>query len=439
LASLMVATSSTSVASSSSNTGGEAPRPESYSSYFLYIQALFDYQKARNSAQSSATDKLCRSENDALAKKNTCQQRATITTTESNAAQYESIEDAINNKANNPINLEGNTRSRSTFSSFPLNPITAQDLSQTGVDGLLGLFNNLALEQQTKASADRQINDYNDPSTSIGTGISNEIASALYTQVVNETLAMGGNIILRDGSGHAEVMGRVAGTGLQLQLSSSVRTGLYIVDRDGYPGSAFYKAGAVTVSSLGINVPNMLINIQGVNRTSSNPDLVGIQINSPEAITVDMSGTTIGAAYALADGSKIGPATNFLSFGPRSVLTIAPGMTMNTAISRPNGTITPFVTLNGNLGKISLQEISLIDNGGSAFNIGMLGIDGISFINTKIYIDDQRIILDAGTGIKNASVSIERMSLGNTVNTTSLGDLYVNHINLNAQMTIEAH
>ncbi|MDI1302492.1 MAG: hypothetical protein PSX71_11340 [bacterium] len=445
LASVMAIASSTSTASMDTDGASEAPRPESYTNYSLYIQALFNYQKMQGKEKSTDSGKPCLDKKtNQSGKQDPCQPKAVslIGADEPGNNQYKSLEDAISRGVadTRTDDLSTSTRPRSTFSSFPLNPITANDLSQAGVSGLLGLFKSLVLQDQTSASANQQLNYDNKPVTNADPRISNDIASMLYTQVVTETLAMGGNVVLKDGSGHVDVIAKIAGTGLQLQLSSNVRTGLYIVDQDGYPGSSFDQAGAVVVNSLGISVPDMTINIQGVHRSSSTSDLIEMQISSPAAITVDLSGTTIGVADAVRDGSKIGLATNFLRFGPHSVLSIAPGMTMNTMLSRPDGTTTPLVTLNGNIGSIKLQDISLLDNGLSVFNIGSLGIDGIQLVNTRVYIDGQRIIVDAGTGINNASISLERLSLGDGMSSTMLGDIYVSHINVvNNRMTVEAH
>lgn len=448
LTSIMTFTPGTSTASMDADGAGAPPRPENYASYSLYIQALFNHQKMQSKDKGATIEKSCRKKNandpNEPGKTNACQPPSAA---EAGAGapgdtQYESLEDAISKRSADlrPDHINTSTHQRSTFRSFPLSPIPAQDLSQTGVSGLLGFFNSRIFQDQTSARADQQLNSNNSPSINNDPRVSNEIASLLYAQIIGETITMGGNVVLRDGNGHVEVTGKVVGTGLQLQLSSNVRTGLYIVDRDGYPGSRFDQAGAVVVNSLGISIPNMLINIQGINRTSSNPELIGIQVNSPSAITVDLSGTTIGAADAVRDGSKIGAATNFLSIGPHSALTISPGMSLNATLSRPDGMVTPLVTINGNLGDINLQNISLLDNGMSAFQIGNLGINGIALVDTRIYIDGQRIVIDAGTGINNASVSMEQLSFGDAINTTMLGDLYVSHINLvNARMSVEAH
>lgn len=448
LASIMGVISSTSMASMDSDGAGEAPRPESYASYSLYIQALFNYQKMQGTEKTAASGKPCKNKNDngpnGPEKVNTCQPESAskIITGEPADNQYESLEDAISKRSPDirPEYTDTSTHPRSTFSSFPLNPITAQDLRKTSGSGLLGFFNSVVLQSMVNASVDQQLNHDNRPTTNADPRVSNDIASMLYTQIITETLAMGGIIVLRDGSGYVNVASSVVGTGLQLQLSSNVRSGIDFVDRDGYPGSSFNQAGAVVVNSVGINVPNMLVNIQGSNLTSSNPDLIGIQVNSPSAITVDLSGTTVGAADAVRDGSKIGAASTFLSFGPQSVLTISPGMSLKTAISHPNGTTTAFATLNGNIGSIDLQDISLLDNGASVFHIGSLGMDGIQLVNTQIFIDGQKIIIDAGTGINNASLSLERLSLGDGINASMLGDLYVSHINVvNARLSVEAH
>lgn len=449
LASMMMASPGTSIASTAIGSTKEAPRPENYASYSLYIQALFDYQKAQSKEADTAAEKLCTEatgdeHRDAL-KKNICQVKAvTINNSgEPGNEPYESLEEAIskNPAIANLTDSSNSASARSTFRSFPLNPIAAQDMSQMGVAGLLGLFNSLVLQSQTNASANQQINSITTPSTNIDPTVSNDLYSLLFTQIIDETLAMGGNIVLRDGRADTDLSATIVGNGLQLQVSSDVRTGFYIVDRDGHPENGFAGAGALVVNSLGINVDNLLVNIQGVNRNSANPDLLGIQVNSPNAITIDLSGTTIGVADALRDGSQIGTPTNFLSFGPNSVLTIAPGMSLHTALTRPNGTTTPLLTLNGNIGSISLRDISILDNDdGGALRIGRLGIDGIQLVNTQIFIDGQKIIIDAGTGIRNASLILDRVAIGDSINGSMIGNFALRNINLvSTRMSIEPH
>lgn len=447
MGSLMAATPHISIASMDPAPSSEAPRPENYANYSLYIQALFTYQKMQNK-EAGAASKPCKIASEEgtieIAKSDACQTKTLTNTGEAGTASQESLEEAASKRQTESYQtyISTSRSPRSTFSSFPLNPITSQDLSLTGVGGLLGLFNSLVTEKQTTDSANNQLSLNNRPVTITDSDSrnSNDFYSLLYTQAGVETLLMNNKIVLQDGSGYVEVTTKIAGSGLELHLNSNVRTGLHIVDRDGYPGSYFDGAGAVVVDSLGISIPSLYVNIQGTNRASNNPDLILAQIRSPEAITIDLSGTRIGVADALRDGSKIGTPTSFMSFGPQSVMTIAPGMSMNTVLSRPNGLVTPLTTLNGSIGTISLQDVSLLENGTSALNIGVLGIDGIQLVNTKIFIVDKKIIIDAGTGINNGSMWMERVSFGDIPTSTMLGDFYISHINLvNARMTVEAH
>jgi hypothetical protein len=159
--------------------------------------------------------------------------------------------------------------------------------------------------------------------------------------------------------------------------------------------------------------------------------VINTQIYSPNAVTVNLSGTHVGAADALADGSDIGNTTNFLSFGANSVLTVAPGMSMVVTLGRPSGLQTPLITLNGTVGTVSLADISLIDGANTILHLGQVGMTGLNLVNTQIFIDQNKVLIDLGSGMKNVGLALERVSLGNDPVNGSLGDFYVSHMNIN--------
>lgn len=423
-----------------SSGGDAAPRPEQFQTYSQYLQALFDYKKAQ--AQGGQAEKqTCNSRSQ---KDQDKEQPVRLDCKDQDIPQAiatENLDEAIEKASQgaNPGYVDS-SHTRSTSSSFPLKSLSLNDMGTLTVDGLLGLFSELTLNfgsgSDNSTSRMRPGSPLNlDPNN---TAIDSPLDQALNSILASADEIFGGIVILPNGSGTITV-GRPTATRdlLSFSLSSDIRTGIYIVDRDGMPGTSYSNAGAVVIDSVGINITDLAINMQRVNTPGTNG--FGINMSTPNAINVDLSGTQIGAADAVRDGSRIGTSTNFLRFGQDSVLRIAPGMSMETTVSRPNGLNSPFVTLNGNIDSISLNSLSLMDtNSGGAIGIGRFGISGLNFRNTMIYINDKSLVVDTGTGMNNINLSLERISIGDS--SKSVGDVYVQHMVMNNnRMTITPH
>lgn len=251
---------------------------------------------------------------------------------------------------------------------------------------------------------------------------------------------LAGFTFLADGYSVVSSSTTVEGNSLAISLSSETHTSIYIVDRDGLPGTNYDAAGALSIQHLSILVPRLNLTLQGV-RTSGSDDLFRINAVSPQPIYVDLSNTRIGAADAAADGSRIGTPTDFLTFGPQSILTIGAGTTVNALIGKPDGLQTPFITMNGRIGDIGLQDISLLDNNsGGRIHIGKLGLYNLQLENARIFLDNQKVVVDTGNSFSNMSIAIERVYFGSEPSRGFVGDFYVStgHLN-NIRMTAEPH
>lgn len=445
-------------------TPAERPRPENFDNYSYYVQALVDYQRAQealaatriDSSKNNASDaKLCRDDNQSENGKNNCEGKYLLgkDVLEDDASRdqavaavdtqemYESLDETIARAgfAGAPASTDAGAMPRSTFHDFPLQEIPSQDLSESGVDGLLGLFDNVRLRGvtsnntgNTTASGSATL----DPDGSLRASLDNVVLD-----LSDENISFLGNtVFLRNGYAIASADVSINGSGLDIELSSEVRTSLYIVDRDGLPGSRYAGAGAITVDELGIRVPHLDVNLQGV-RTTSDSGLFRIAAYSPQPIYVDLTDTRIGVADALADGSYIGTSTDALVFGPQSVLTIGAGTNVVALIDKPDGINTAFVTLNGHVGDLSLSDISLLDNdSGGGIRVGKLAVRNLELEDTRVFMDERKVIVDLGTGIRDLEVDIERLYLGSESRGNFVGDFYADGGHLrNLRFTATPH
>jgi hypothetical protein len=411
------------------------PRPEDFASYSQFLQALFDYQHQQNAANSSFSS-------------------APATTTDNSST--ESLDDAVAkaNAGENPGYVDNSAHPRSTFKSFTLSQLPSQDMSQTAVDQALGIFGEHTLKQApTTVARLREGNELN-LTPDVPLRLISDAYDISMLEVGEQSNTFSADIILPEGQGRATATSRKNADGsIDITLDSSVRTNLYIVDRDGMPGTAFSHAGAVALRSLALDIKGLNAHISGARTTgSNNNDLLVVRTTTPNAIHIDFSGTRIGVADARYDGgtlrlssSTIGPVNYFMRFGNDAVLTIAPGLDLTTVISRPDGMNKPLITLNGFLGDINLSNISLMEDGTDqsagtpTLTIGKLGLTNLSMNNMHIYLVDRSIVLDAGGGMRNVGMSLERVSMGTNPN-IMVGDFYVQNMNIvNSRITIAAH
>jgi hypothetical protein len=500
-------------AASPAQAAGERPRPENFANYSLYIQALVDYQRAQEleakaAPKKSSAAKLCRDEQGeggSAKKKSSCEGKYLLVedlipddneraspeddldptaigngrgesgsgdgtdpyaagSADANAAgdspfsagsedgSYESVEDVIARVGYRESGLtdSGSPEQRPMFNGIPLNEIPVQDLSDSGIEGLLGLFDNARIKGLSGGSGSGSIPGLG---SGVGSGIvrgnsdgSDGSISALLenyqiTFYQPGLINLDAFTLLTNGYTIANIDVTVPGPdSVAIDLNSETRMQLWIVDRDGLPGTDFAGAGAVEINHLGVLIPRLEINIQGI-RAANGDGLMQINAFSPQPIYVDLRNTEIGVADAVRDGSVIGDSTPFLVFGPQSILTVAPGTSVRARIGEPSGMSKPFVTLDGYVGDISVDDIRLLDNNsGGRVRIGRVGVRGLNFVDTKVYLDEQRVTLDAGRGITNLGFDIERLSIGDDTSRSIIGDFYARggHIQ-SLRMTAEPH
>lgn len=443
-------------------TAGERPRASDYSNYGDYVTALVDYERkqteaaARRNAGRSDKSKVCADTQDGNRKQqNSCQGKyltgeAVLENVTEREAEPQDDFFLRGNRPQNPESLDeavarAGVDSLATVTLASLNnpnggmtlqEISPDEMASAGVEGLLGLVNNVRMQSLSRSSAPLGAWGLaaGGSGTSVGgVGIGEDGAlrfSVEDLRLLLEELNVNflGSII-NFGDGYGVVSADVSlnpNGGLHLDLTSEIYTSLSVVDRDGLPGSAWAGAGALTLDHMAVLIPYMSVDIQGVNADFGRDNsLLRIDAYSPGEITVDFAGTSIGVAAATRDGSWIGPSKTFLQFGPDSRLTVANGTRVRVDLGAPDGMKSAFVTLNGNIGDISLGDIRLLDNqGGGQLRIGRFAISGLDLVDTRIFVEDNRVTVDLGRGMSNVGIDMERIWLGNETEGNFVGDFY---------------
>lgn len=323
---------------------------------------------------------------------------------------------------------------RSTFRSFRLSQLGTGDLDSIGLGGLRPISNpdqRPRIEVSTDDLFGRVLNpsvrDINDNSSII-------LKRAGFEGLIANTILF----LENDGYARIAVDVKRADGGMDLVVSTEVRATIGIVDDDGLSntplaGRGFDPAGALVVGPFKVNAENLQIGLRGV----PNGDRIVSTVYAPNGITVDMTGTKLGVADAIAGTNSFGTSTTF--FAIDGILRIAPGMTLRAELAAPDAN-NALITLNSNIGDISLSGLRLIDNNsGGEVSIGQVGVSGINLVNTRVLFENDTIVLETGTGLTNVGVSLERIAFGSTA-AGYLGDVYVNNANIgNATIRIREH
>ncbi len=409
------------------------PRPEDYPSYSLYLQALFDYQRAQHPAAAK-----------------------TVAPVQEAPAAPESLEDAIANAGHNPGYIDTSAHPRSTFKSFALTQIPSQDMSQNGVADSLGIFGDHELDQPPRTTARlRPDNDlYLIPDVDLR--LLGDTQDIMWQELAETSEGIFGGYIELPENGWAYANASVSKStqgdhGIDMTLSSRVRSNVYILDRDGMPGTPFDNPGVVAIRPLSLTISGMHSHITTF-RDQHKDDLIAISTSTQNPLLIDLSGSRFGTAATTDHASKIapdrsnvGPASYFAAFGDNAMLTIAGGTQLDIKVSHPDGLRKPLATVNGKVPTMSLGNFRLIDqyeNGEEKVNlsIGKTKISGLDIANLRLYLNKATIVIDLGTGVRDMSLGMEQVAIGNNTESSVLGDLYIDHVGINnSRISIAAH
>lgn len=414
---------------------GSRPKAENYASYSLYLQALFDYQRAQ--------------ELGARTTHATANPKRPINT---DRLAEESLDDVMARGMGTAGYVDPSAKPRSTFKTFALSQLPAQDMGGTSVDDALGNFDSHVMQQKPETTArlraDNPLALFEDEEISVLQDINHARWTIQSAQAAN---SFSGHISLPEGEADASISAQKGQEGeLELSLSSKVRSNIYIVDRDGFAGAHHPHAGVVAIQPLSLAFNNLHAHITTPRHNNGNR-YIAISASSPNPIIIDFSGSRFGVAHAATGtGGTIalqnpaeGQISYFAKLGNNALLSIAPNMLMDITVDKPDGLRKPFVRINGKIGEISLGDIGLLSNGSSnneltGLHIGKLRLSGIDLINAALYSKDESFILDLGTGLRDMRIAMERFALGSEGGV--IGDIDA-HISAppHTRITISAH
>lgn len=457
---LLLAMTATAAASTA-----QRPQPSDYPNFNAYVRALVDYrnQTAATPAPGQA-DSLCRDADSTGKKKQaSCDEQKADTPLDPTQAQaaddslaehddrpaQDSLEAAIDRARSGwTPGYSDNTRSNSR--NFPLKPVSSEELENVSLIDLLSGFLPGARGNASPAQTLAQGEAGNDETPQTDLAVTDSLLSGsiaqLPAQAFNEVrdLLFNGIVILDDGYALSWGGSYInPDNSLHLDINSRVRSKVSLVDRDGMPGTSYDQAGALVFDRLNLDIIGLGVDVSAVNGSGLDHGKVVAGINLPNGLVIDLSNTRMGAAGATArsdGGWDIGEPVHFLHFGDNAKITLAKGAKIENVITAPTAT-TPLVTLNGNLGDISISDISLLDNNdGGSIHIGRYGLTGLNFVDAKIFINGDTVKIDTGTGLTNVGVSIERLALGSADDAHTVGDFYASGIRaVHNTITVQPH
>lgn len=469
----------------------DRPQLRNYASYTDFLRAVVDY--TRNNGTPPAGEQQCRDDEvgqdgQPLDKQNPCRVKAvnsdqlplptggsrpepadnlagvddtglgsSTADGASNQSQPDSLEQAIA-LARDGLNphYSDSSSTRTTFSSFPMQPIDAGDLAQVSlIDALTGL---MISTNDARIRLNIDPSKFTDPLTATDTRVAAEgvdinlggleLQQALISNILPFT---GGDFIwTTNGGTYYSIVNAtpsyIDGRGISLSFSTRASIRAAIVDSDGWlqsSGNPFAPtAGAVVIDPLNISTGTITANLFAVDNGSGNTSILA-SLQPVGDIVLDLSNSSLGVASATRNGStwNIGQASNFMSFGPDSVLSIRLDSPLETVLSNPDSTTnTPLVRVNGSISKLSLSEIALIDGSSkNGIHLGRLTINNLAMVNTSVYFENNAIRVDLGDNTNNLYVTIERIVFGGTMQDLANGTLPASIGDAEARITTPAH
>lgn len=415
----------------------ERPRAEEYSSYSLYLQALFAYQRVHQKSEFP--------EPTSVSSSGGAQQSSKLP---------ESLDDAIARASQGltPHYVDSSANPRSTFKTFGLNQVPGQDLSLSGVDGVLGIF---GAHNITKVTGPRAAGTPDESSTPFNLSSIADINydniffdSAINKSSLSEQITiLHTTVNLEDGWTYVNGYSSVNPDGsMSLTLSSNVKTSAYIVDRDGLPG-VYPGAGAILIDPLRIQLEGLHANISAQNKPYPDVSTLTTTIFTNNGIRADLSGTKISVTEATKGApdftnmrkDMLGPPTTILEFGPNSELVIAPGLHIRSVLNRADGRNRPLTTATGRIQSISLNDISMIDNPNDGrIHIGKFSITELLIRAANVYVIGSAIEVDQD--IQADQIAAHDIGAGpRKGQSTVVGDIYIDNVRMRSKVRFESH
>lgn len=327
---------------------------------------------------------------------------------------------------------------RTTFRSFPMQPIEADDLAAvTFIDALDGL---LVTTRDSKVRLSLDPNTMTNPlmltdDRLAADDLSLNLDSIAFQQLLLDNVApfFGGNFVWTTGGNYYSIVNAnpsfIDDNGVALEFSTQARVRAAIVDSDGWISSAnpnIPTAGALVMDPLNVTTGTISAKLWAIQDDSGNSS-VRTLLEAGNDIVVDLSNSMLGVAGATRNETSwdIGPASNFMAFGADSILSIRLDGPMETILANPDEeTNTPLIRINGGISRLSLSNIALLDgSSGHGIHFGRYTISNLAMVNTSVFFENDAIRVDLGKGADNLHVAIERIVLGGTMADRANGTL----------------
>ena len=258
---------------------GERPRLEDYPNYGQFVKAVVDYERAQTAAANVPRSKdngdaeLCKDSSDGgqSKKQNNCQGKylSVEKPLQDNAAQVveeaddfflrgstgpvESLDEAIASAGYDSLSAANADALRNNTRGLTLQEISVDEMASAGVGGLLGLVNNVRMQNLGGTASPLgawglagggATNANIDPDGSVRLSLEDVVLALdnLNIEILDSLVNFGDGYAIID-----TVTSITPSGGLHLELTSEVYTAVNIVDRDGLPGTEGSGAGAVTL------------------------------------------------------------------------------------------------------------------------------------------------------------------------------------------------
>lgn len=238
--------------------------------------------------------------------------------------------------------------------------------------------------------------------------------------------------------------------GLTVFISNAnmVDTDITYVDRDGFQDGVRDGAGALVINNLDVTLTNLQLDIDvGDSGAVGGDAQLKIGFSTADDIIVGLGNTTIDVATAGA-GSAVSNNEAIIGFDPTASLTVTGGISGEIRLGHQAAGTEHLMTLSTGSFNVSLTGLKI---GKVASDIGI----GVGTVNlTNVVLNNAIDVVPAGTAFAGApsgllinttgtsigEVGLETVKLGDmSAAGQSIGDVYLNNLNVASTILIAAH
>lgn len=231
--------------------------------------------------------------------------------------------------------------------------------------------------------------------------------------------------------------------GLTIGITSVNVSGMDVtwVDRDGFTG--YLTDGGVKITNLGVSLTNLNVLIDAGSDATNGAQL-NIAFDTTDDVTVSLAGTTIAVGDASAvdtTSTAMTGSTDIVTFGPAASITVVGGISgISGSIKLGNRSGTEhFMHLeNTTAFDVSLTGgVNILASAGVGIGVGTVTVNGV-LLNTDIDVVAGGLQID-NTNTTIGQVSLETVKLGTLATAASIGDVYLDGMNISSVMTVRGH